>query len=225
MSTVIASVINDAAASIGDPNKQRISLALWTSFYNLSNRELCSKAHILRFSDEFDLIAGQRKYDYPEGMVVMTGLRVSATPSDENSFRVVEEIFEDEFRDLTDRLYPTESLPRYYYATASWWQPVGTATAQIVDGGCLTYFGLPDEILLTQVESGQVLQIPDVARDYLLRRMIVYGMRARNRYAEAQAELDLWYADMATFQDSLDDRSIDRRSTLAPRKNRFQGMR
>jgi hypothetical protein len=225
VSTFIQAVIDDAAVAIGDPNKQRVSMVNWTSFYNRSNRELCAKANILRFNDKFDLIAGQRKYAYPQRMTVMTGLRVSETPSDENSFKVVHEIFEDEFREKTDRLYPTETLPSEYFATSSWWQPVGTATAQIVDGGCITYYGLPDRITLTQIEASQVLQIPDFAQDYLLQRMIIYGMRARNRYAEAKAELDLWYTDMATLQDKLDDRSQDRRSTLAPRKNRFAGMR
>lgn len=225
MSTFIQSVIDDAAVAIGDPNKQRVSMASWTLFYNRSNRELCAKANILRFSDQFDLIANQRKYSYPQGMVVMTGIRVSETPSDENSFKVVNEIFEDEFREKTDRLYPTETLPSEYFATASWFHLVGAAAAEIQDGGCITYFGLPDRITLTQIEANQVLQIPDFAQDYLLQRMIIYGMRARNRYAEAKGELELWNADMETLQDKLEDRSQDRRSSLAPRRNRFAGMR
>lgn len=225
MSTLIQEVIDDAAQAIGDPNKQRVSMALWTSIYNRSNRELCQKANVLRLSDKFDLKANQRKYAYPAGMVVAAGIRVSETPSDENSFQDVGEIFQDTFRRMTDALYPTETLPSYYFATSSWFHLVGTATAEIKNGGCITYFGLPDRITLTQIEAGEVLQVPDFAQDYLLKRMIIHGLNARNRREEARDELQLWNADMESLQDKLEDRSVDRRASLAPRRDRFAGMR
>lgn len=225
MSTLISTVIDDAALEIGDPNKQRIQLGQWVSIYNMANRETCEKANLLKFQDQFDLNANQLKYDYPEGMTVMTDIHVTETPSDELSWRYLKEMFEDEFRERTDRRYPTASLPDHYFATSSWFHVIPAVSAQIVGGACITYFGLPDNVTLDQVQSAQVLQIPDFARDYLLRRMVIQGKKARNRIAEAKADLEMWEADMETFQDKLDDRSQDRRSSLAPRKNRFAGMR
>jgi hypothetical protein len=217
--------MDDAAQAIGDPNKQRVQLSQWVSIYNRSNRELCEKANVLKFQDEFDLIAGQRKYDWPELMTVMTDIHVSETPGDETTWRYLKEIFEDEFRDRTDRLYPSATLPDNYHATESWFWLVPMVSAEIQGGACITYFGLPDRVTQDQVTSGTVLQVPDMAQDYLLRRMIIHGKMSRNRIVEAKVELELWNADMESFQDKLDDRSDDRRSSLAPRKSRYSGMR
>lgn len=225
MSTLITDLIADAAFEIGDPNKQRVSMSQWTSIYNRSNRELCQKANILPLSEKFTLVAGQQRYSYPAGMVVMTGIRVTETPSDETTARYLKEIFEDEFRELTDAMYPSASLPDYYFATTGWFNLVGTVTAEIVGGACITYFGLPDRITEAQITGGQVMQVPDFAQDYLLRRMVIHGQQARNRLVEAKSALDIWYSDMESLQDKLEDRSQDRRSSIAPRKSRFVGMR
>lgn len=225
MSTAISAVIDDAAHAIGDPNKQRVQLSQWLSIYNRSNRELCQKANILRFEDTFTIGANQQKYDYPESMTVMAGIKVTETPSDEASFEFLDEYFEDEFRRRTDHIYPSASLPDGYFATSSWFYLIPMASAQIVAGACIVYHGLPDRITIDQVNSGVVIQVPDFAQDYLLRRMIVHGMESRNRWTEAQNMLALWNADMDTLQDKLDDRSQDRRSSIAPRKNRYVGMR
>lgn len=226
MSTVVTQLIDDAALEIGDPNKQRVSLSQWLSIYNRSNREVCQKANILRFQDKFTLIAAWPKgYAYPELMTVMTGIHVSDTPGDDNSFRALDEMFEDDWRASTYAHYPSASLPTHYFATAGWFHLYPMVDAEIVGGGCITYYGLPDRITMDQLTSGIVMQLPDMAQDYLMRRMIIHGMVSRNRLVEAKTELELWDADMATFQDKLDDRSQDRRSSIAPRKNRFAGMR
>lgn len=225
MSTPISYVIDDAAQAIGDPNKQRVTLAQWVGIYNRSNRELCQKANVLGFSDGFTLVANQNRYEYPAGMTVMTAIHVTETPDDKTTFRVLGEYFEDEFRAMVDASYPAASLPTGYFATSSWFHLVPMVSAQIVGGGCITYYGLPDRITVDQVTGGTVIQVPDFAQDYLLRRMIVHGMEQRNRLVEARTALEMWNADMETLQDKLDDRSVDRRSTIAPRKNRFAGMR
>lgn len=225
MSTLISTVIDECALKIGDPNKQRITLSQWVTIYNMSNREMCSMANILKFQDEFDLVANQKTYDYPEGMVQCTDIHVSETPDDETTFKFLNEIFEDEYRERVDSLFPSATLPTEYYATPSWFSLVPMASAGIVDGGCITYFGLPDEISESAVSGGEVLQVPDFTRDYLRRRMLIHAMEARNRLTEAKAALEIWMAEMEGLQDKLEDRSLDRRSSLAPRKNRYAGMR
>ncbi len=69
------------------------------------------------------------------------------------------------------------------------------------------------------------MQADDLAQDYLIRRMVIHGLTARNRLVEAQAQLQNWMTDLTGLQDKLADRSEDRRSSMAPRRNRLQGMR
>lgn len=225
MSVVILDVINDAATEIGDPQKTRISLAQWVTIYNSSNREVCEKAKILRLQDKFTLVASQTKYAYPATMIQMRTIHVSETPDDELSFRSIREIFEDEFRSLTGFIYPTAALPDFYFSTASWFNLVPAVSAEIVGGGCVDHFGLPDRISQTQVEASEILQIPDFAQDYLQRRMVIRAMRMRNRLVEAKEAYEEWLGEMDGLHDMFEDRSDDRRSSLAPRRNRYQGMR
>lgn len=226
MSTLITSLVDDAALQIGDPNKQRVTMPHWHSIYNRSNRELGQKANVFRYLDQFTLEALQMKYDYPESMTVMNGIRVSETPSDETTFQVIDEIFEDEWRKRTNSLYPSATIPDAYFATSNWFWLVPMAEAQIVDGACIDYFGLPDTLSYTDFTAANaVIQAEDFAQDYLIRRMVIHGMEARNRWQEAKDSLALWEADMVTLQDKLDDRSQDRRSSLRPRRPRFAGMR
>lgn len=222
MSTPVSYLVDDAAQAIGDPNKQRVQLSQWLSIYNRSNRELCEKANVLRFIDEFDLVADQKKYDYPQTMTVMNGIHVTQTPTDETTFRWIKEYFEDEFRRMTSSNYPTASLPTGYFATSGWFYLVPAVDTTIVSGACIDYFGLPDRI--TDL-NGAVMQVDDLAQDYLIRRMIVHGLESRNRLVEAQEALATWQADVESLQDKLDDRSQDRRSSIAPRRNRYWGMR
>lgn len=223
MSTFVQSLINDAAQAIGDPNKQRVQSAQWLSIYNRSNRAICEEVNLLRKLDKFKIVAGQTRYDYPQSMVQLNGIQVSDTPTDEPSFRWLGEIFEDEFREATQGRYPTESLPSRYFATSSWFHLIGAAEVDIVDGGRTDYFGLPDEI--TDLSTNPVLQVDDLARDYIMEHMIALSMQARNRWAEAELALTAWQKRAEGLQDKLADRSDDRRSTLSPRRNRFGGMR
>lgn len=223
MSTLVQTIIDEAAMEIGDPNKQRIEQAQWLTIYNMSQRELCQKANLLRLQDDFDLVAGQTRYDYPQGMVQLNGIEVSETPDDDSSFQWLAELREDEFRMITTGAYPTASIPTQYFATSSWFYLVGAVTTPIQDGGAIDYFGIPDEI--TAVDSSTVIQVDDLARDYLRNRMVIHGHQARNRLVEARAALDIWNEELIVLQDKLADRAEDRRSSLAPRLNPYWGMR
>jgi len=229
MSTLVSYLIDDAAAEVGDPNKTRIALPQWLSIYNRANRELCTKANILPFSDSFDLRPldpdtgrPQQRYAYPEQMTVLKSIEVSETPDDDNSFRYLNEMFEDEFRERTASSYPTNTLPDSYFADAAWFFLVPIVTATIEEGGWITYYGLPDRI---DNVAGAIMQVDDFAQDYLLRRMIIVGLSARNRHAEAATQLAIWDKDMEGLQDKLNDRSQDRRPSLAPRRSPYRGMR
>lgn len=223
MSTYVLSLIDDAAKAIGDPNKQRVELSQWLSIYNRSNRAMCEKVDLLRKADKFSLVQNQTRYKYPATMTRLCGIQVSETPTDESSFRWLDEMFEDEFRDAVRGRYPLESLPSRYFATSSWWYLIGAAEVAIADGGCIDYFSLPDEI--TDLSTNPVIQVDDIARDYITEHMIALSMQSRNRWTESALALQAWEARAEGLIDKLEDRSDDRRSTLSPRRNRMAGMR
>jgi len=221
MSLPVSNLVNDAAIAIGDPNKTRVKMSEWTSFYSRAARELCSKANVLQQRATFNL-GTQQAYHFPDDMTTMSKMEVSETPTDGDSWRVIREIFEDEFRSMTSGRYSDNTLPEMYFADRLGFYLVPRPTATIVDGGRITYFGLPDAITDATTAT---YQLPEFTRDYILRRMIVFGLAARNRHAEAEAELRQWFADVEDLQDKMADRSDDRRSSLAPRRSRYQGMR
>ena len=224
MSTPAIALVTDAALAIGDPNNQRVTLAQWNSIYNRSLRELCQKANVLKFRSVFAL-EPTAAYSYPPEMTVMTGMEATETPADDESFRTLGELFTDEFRAETSTRYPVATIPGRYHPTSNWFYFVPRPQAEILGGGRITYYGLPDRVVDEAALAVANLQTADFTQDLVTRRMIVYGMQARNRLVEARAEMELWDADVQTLVDRLDDRSQDRPSTIAPRRNRFAGMR
>lgn len=221
MSTLVSQLIDDAAQQIGDPNKERIPPEQWLSIYNQSIRKLCEKVNILKFRNIFSLSTNQA-YTYPLEMTVMTGLEATETAGDDDSWRSLDEMFEDEFRSRTSTRYPSASIPTHYFATAGWFYLIPRPSAAIVGGGRITHFGLPDRVI--DITTATV-QTEAITEEYIINRMVVAANFARNRLVEAKAALEIWEAETQTLQDKLDDRSQDRRSSVAPRKNRFQGMR
>lgn len=220
-SVLVSYMVNDAALAIGDPNKARVKNSDWISFYNRSARELCEKADVLQYRAIFNL-GTQALYPYPDEMVALSRIEVNETPTDDDAWRPLDELFEDEFRSRTTGRYPTATIPDSYFADQGGFYLIGRPEAAITGAGRMIFFGLPDRI--TDVTTA-TFQLIDIAQDYVTRRMIVYGLKARNRHAEAASELSQWYADVEGLQDNLEDRAKDRRSSIRPRRSPYAGMR
>jgi len=217
MPTPISYLIDDAALAIGDPNKGRVSPTHWLSFYNRATRELCQKANVLKYEGEFNLEA-RAEYRYPAEMTCFKGVEVTLTADDDDSWFFLKEMFEDEFREYTDRTYPIDALPSHYFAEANGFFLIPRPQATLSNCGLMHYFGLPDRVSDPTVN----MQTDDTTQDLITRR--IFGMRARNRLVEAAAEYATWKDDVESLMDKLDDRSQDRRSSLAPRRRRYSGM-
>lgn len=221
MSLPISYLVDDAARKVGDPNKTRITPDDWVLFYNQSARELCEKADVLQFCAKFDLTT-ERRFPYPDEMTQATRISVTETPDDPDSYHYLTEKFEDEWRAETNRRYPSATTPEHYFAEVGGFYLLPRATALIASGMEITYFGIPDRIFDLSIAT---YQLPHMTQDYVIRRMVVYGKTARNRLVEADSELKQWYADLEGLQDRMEDRANDRRSSIAPRRNRYAGMR
>jgi len=221
MSLPVIYLINDCAEMIGDPNKVRVTLGQWTLFYNQSCRELCQKAKVLKFRARFNL-GPQAQYHYPDERTVVTKVEANETPDDDNTWFKLDEMFEDEFAAQTSRFYPSATTPSHYFADVDGFYLYPRPEAAITNGGRVTYFGLPDRIFDANTAN---FQLPELAQDYVIRRMVIHGMKARNRMAEAEGELKLWNADIEGLQDSMEDPSDDRRSAIRPRRSGYGDQR
>lgn len=220
MGIPVSYLIDDAALGIGDPNKTRVKLDEWVLFYNQAARRFCEKANVLRYRWKFDLNA-TAEYPDPAGMTVMTKIEVTQTPENPDSWSDLKEMFEDEFREHVAGSYPTQDLPTHYFKDADSFFLIPRPVNKIVLGGRVNGFGLPDRVF----DVSETFVLPLFTQDYVSRRMQIYAKVARNRLAEAAADLREWDADMEMFMDKVDDRSRDRVSSIAPRKNRYAGMR
>lgn len=221
MAIPVSYLVDDAAIAIGDPNRTRVKTVEWQSFFNRACRELSSKADVMQRRALFTL-GDQAAYHWPDDMRRATGIEVSETPDDEDSWRQLNEIFESEHRGMVSGYYSNTTLPESYFATVLGFFLYPRPSAEIVNGGRITYFGHADRVLDIDTATFELLEI---AQDHVLKRMIIFGLRARNRHAEADAEMTQWLVDVEGLQDALEDRSDDRRSSLMPRRDRFSGHR
>lgn len=221
MSIPISYLIDEAANKFGDPNKTRVNGPLWLTFFNESTRELSTKADIAQYRDSFTL-GTNPIYPFPDAMVHMVRLEVNEQPvTDPVGWRIVEEIFEDEWRARTSTRYPSATIPDAYFVEKGWFWLIPAPEAPITNGAIITYFGLPDRA----TDPLSTYQLPEFTQDYIIRRMVIHAKFARNRIVEGQADLKLWYDDVEGLQDKMDDRSSDRRSNIRPRRNLIAGMR
>jgi hypothetical protein len=214
-------LVGDAALKIGDPSRTRVQNPDWVLFYNQSARELCQKADVLRCRGVFDL-STEDAYPYPSDMTQMTGIEVTETPADPDSWRWLDESFEDEFRSEVDGHYPSATLPERYFADKTWFFVIPRCTAAIVGGARISHFKIPARISDLAVAT---YELPEFTQDYVIRRMVIYAKFARNRIVEADAELKQWYADVEGLTSKIDDRSNDRRSGIRQSRDRYRGMR
>lgn len=221
MSVPVLRMVNSAARKVGDPNKTRVLLDQWGEIYNEAQRKFCEKVNALKIRNIFTPTTGQA-YTYPTNMTVMTMMEVTDSPGDDDSWREVKEMFEDEFRRATSNRYPSAALPTHYFSTANWFYLIPRPEVAIVGGGRITHYRLPDAIT---DPTTAVLQAEDFTEDYIVSRMVIEAKQSLNRLVEAESDLRTWEKEMEGVQDKFDDRSLDRRSSIAPRKNRLFGMR
>lgn len=222
MSLSVDYLISDAALKIGDVNRTRVRDVEWVLFYNQAVRELCEKANVLEFQGLFDTLPTDR-YGYPWRATAITKFEAQAIAGDANTFFKLDELREDEFTARTDRLYPPMDPPLEYFPRRNWFHLVGKPTTTVVQGGRLTYFGIPDRIF--DLPSA-IFPLPEFCQDYVIRRLVIAAKYARDRIGEADAELKQWIVDVAEgLQDKMEDRVDDRRPAIRPTRAPMAGMR
>lgn len=222
MSTLIDSLITQAAVNISNPDKGRVTVPDWLMFYNAVARDIGARLYAVRYTSILDIQA-DTDYDYPDEMTRMIKLSVTDTPDDQDSWVKVDELREDQFNDRTNRRYPTGTLPTHYLPQATIYRVVPRPTALLARCGKLEYWGLPDEIANV---SGGYMQFPDFMREWVVEGMTIHGLRKLKEIAEARERYEIWETRENSYAASLTDRSDDRRPAMVPRsrKNSTGGM-
>lgn len=222
MSTMIQSIIDDAKLKVGDPGLHRVTPAKWLAFYNEAARTLATRLNLVRSIATFNIEAANEMYSMPDDSVQMTRLEINDTPSDPLVWRDLDEIFLDEFREAVTGQYPTSDRPDRYFADAGYFYLVGRPTTEILGGGRITYWGLPDDA----TAATESIPFANVVRDALALAMAVLAnddLEKPDIAAQMEERLE---RRLDELRPKLTDRSADRRSSIRPKSWRrgFGGM-
>jgi len=228
MSLLVEQVVTDAAMKFGDPVYQRIDQSDWLRHYNTATRDIASHWDVLEHRVFFTLEAGNDAYGYPADMVRLSEIAVSTElvgdpglqAVDEDAFDDLGELFRDEFRASTRRRYPT-GTPKRYYARQNWFHLIPKPDVQVVRGGRIHYFGLPDRLFTL---SGALYQLPEFTQDAAIERMVIAALEQDERLTEASQKYQKWLAEGPFIEDRMQDRSKDRRENLRPPDDPYRGM-
>lgn len=214
-------LVSDAAVKIGDPSRTRVRNEQWLLFVNQALREFTEKLNVLRFTATFALVQGATEYLYPDELTQMVSIEATETPSDPTTYAFLGQKFRDEFRSDVTGAYPQGSIPDRYHATTNSFFLIPACDTTINAGARLVYYGIADRVFTLEAD----FPLPWMSQDYIVRRMTIHAMRARNRHAEANEELKEWKDDMQLLEDKYQVRTVDRADSIAPRRNRLWGMR
>jgi len=206
----ILAIINEAAASVGDPAFSRIARPLWRDFFNRSCRDAARKLKLVRWRATFDIVAGDDEYALPSDLRQVVKVEYNDTPSDPTTWWKVEEMMPDEFEEATNGAYP-EGRPDRYIAFIDTLHLVSMPDTDVVGGGRITYWGMPDDIT---DEATQSLPLMDIMRDTIRERMEIYALRRLERFDKAQKAEEEWLASLTTDRSQLEDRTDDKRPRL-----------
>jgi len=226
MSVLVTDLIDQSLVTLMHPRANRITREMLLQFFNETQHDLAVTLRCLEDDYYFNLEAGEGAYSYPVNRVQVKKIRVAKNdaPTTIGDYRVLDEMFEDEFAYATSGSRPTGYVS-HYFARASWFELVNVPTADLIDGGIVTITRIPTWIpsLTAQV----TMELPDFCRTTVQKGMEVKAMNAgRDRLAAS----DAWQKWMATaaqdIENKIADPAIDRRASLRPPSRRWsRGLR
>jgi hypothetical protein len=212
----VTDIIDGTLVALGDPSARRHDRPVMLRYYNEVQLEVASTLQCLEVDSDFDIVAGNQNYAYPDDMVVLRELQFTLTPQSPDTHRTLDEIFRDERRRATYLRWPTGWVWGYY-ARQSFFQLVGKPSVDIMDGGLITYARTPAWVA---TETGTFLELPDFTRIFVQRGMEIFSRLTDRERAVAQQDLERWRTELAALKTKITDRSDDRRAALRPASGR-----
>ena len=222
MSTNSLTVINEAAALVGDPAFDRINRDAWRAILNHSARDIARKLRLVLKAATFDLVLNDDEYAMPDDCWQVKSMRVNETPTDTTTWWWLKEMFEDEFRNATQGQFSTATRATRYFALTDTFHLYPRPDKAITGGGKIQYWGMPAEVTS---EATQGIPLADIMRDTLRERMLVYALRRLEKFDAAAAQEQEWQASLTSDRDRIEDRSADRRSRIRTQSGNIFGQR
>lgn len=221
MSAVLCiSTINDCARAAGDPAFKTITRDQWAGILNEVARELCQRLMMRKRRGIFSLEANNAVYAYPSNLVQMISLWYNADPSNNLTWKKLDEKFEDEFQREVSSGYPTGD-PSAYFADAEWINTLPMPTTD--QPGCMRmdYWGLPTRVT---DPAAEFLPIRDSAENILASGMLSRAFVTLEKYDRADREEQRYEKLITTSELRITDRSDDRRARLRARSIGYRGQ-
>ena len=215
MSTNVTDLLTRSLMEIDDRDAKRTTRPDMLVYFNRVQEKLAAQLRCLETDYYFDLFKDEPRYKYPEDNVQMTGMRISSVPAPTQlgDYFWVREFFSDEFRGATSGMRPSGSVYAYH-ARASWVELLDAPTADVVDGGIITVWRIPQWI--TVEGSGVVMELPDWMRGVVQEGMMILARITGRERAAALDDWQRWENDIDGLREKFEDRSDDRRPALRP---------
>jgi len=220
---LVQSILDDASNKVNDPNKGRLGQARWLQFYNDATEYMTVAWKIREQDATHDIAADEDRYTYPDDCMQMSRWRWSETPSDTTTYEDAGELFEDEFRMVTNRSLPSGDTGFRYWARPQFFQITPRPTVLVQEGGLLTYWKIATAVIDPAVET---FELPPAARMFARDHMVISAKRELGRNDEWPTDLVVWEKHMDLVWDRLEDRSDDRRERIRPEslRRRYHGQ-
>jgi len=215
MSTPVGDIISAALYEIGDPNGKSTKRPAMLGFYNRAQRKLARGLRCLETDYYFNLQANEPRYYYPDDNIQISGIRISqvAQPSSLGDYYWLRERFRDEWRNATDGYRPSSQVWGYH-ARANWFELLDAPVADVDDGGIVTTWHLPQEVVTET--SATLMELPDSMRDAVQEGMQILARLTGRERAAAMDDWKRWVDEIEAEREKFEDRSDDRRSSIRP---------
>ncbi len=214
---MVSELISQVAVRLGDPRMSRTTQADLLAFYNEALEELTLGWKVLEEDATADIVAGERRYLYPEECVQLRRARYNPTPSTDDYGYDLKEDFWEEHKARTN-YFVEAGEPRHYCVRASFFELRPTPETAVVDGLFVSYWklGTPivntaDALLTAEVE------LPATFRKYLREYTTIFAKEKSGRYQEASADRAALVESLDRVAGRLEDKSDDRRAQMRTR--------
>lgn len=217
MSFLVQKILNDAILACGDPSARNISPDEQLAFYNRTAQKVAKRLNVIEYEAFYDLVANSDLYKLPDDCKTVRKMYATLTPSDLYSYWELDELFEDEHAQATNRQTATGDVKKYYMRQG-YFQLYPMPSETLVQGGKIIYWGLPPDVVDPTIET---TPFPDICRELLTEGVIIHLLKRQTRLDEAASREQEWTSTMIQDRDTMEDRSRDRRPSLRGR-SRFR---
>lgn len=226
MSTTVTSLIDQALNEITDKDARRTSRPDMLGYYNRVQEKLSIALRCLQSDYYFDLVANEPRYYYPEDAIQIAGIRIArtSTPTALGDYYWLDETFVEEYRAATQAFRPA-AIVYGYHARAQWFELLNSPVEDVVDGGIVSTWHIPDRV--TAETPSAMLELRDFLRGKTIEGMTILSRIGGRERAAAQADWERWMTEIQEYREKIEDPSDDRRDSLRPPggANPFGGMR